>query len=1085
MITKATAGDYYACTDSRTLYKDLTSSLEDRRIVNAVQLYKDNERAKIRPVNGRLYYVWETNELWTYDSGWTLKIGRSRDYNGYIYQNGYIKDISPVDSTASEPGTGVLDNNGLLGDGSVVIRDSNRLVKGKIAIDSEDSSLIVSSFLGGGMSFYPNGDNTLGSLRIYNKHIDEVTLEILQDKAISWFQGETNGTDDFYVNIDGGTVEPTEVPIEYNSIIITTSAERTGVNTNNETFIIRQDFTITIYSDLTTTVKIVTSDNSNDPQGVEVIDENDRLSTIYMNPGVVTSERVAHAKREVSADGNLVVTTAENIILTILTSKNSAEVGYNAMIDYTQSSIKDEATAGYLLFQTQANVIMHYRYVLMHEGNFNIHKYVTPELVLEKLQECEPPLDIVVKYLGMIGEDGELIKFTPEDFASKVHKHLSGSFNSFGVYEEQDLVDLDEVVYKLIQKALVNGMENTTGLTVYTTEYVETDPDLTGGYGIERMKIYFDTNETMIEFQDYDVSAMTEDEIEATIPPEEERYKNPVMGTVAVDLSKNQVTARLIVNPYGHKHYLKDMKDYDEFLEWLSNEYVHQSDTVKLPYGEIAGVNEGDKLIYTDVDGRMPVDITGTAADASKLDHEVDLIIHDTYSDTDIGQALDVDLSEDTVTIDITITGETHKHDRYVLNENAVRDPIDEANNDQVGVTVPSMDENRIIKDQYLPVNVKYAMYYAGEFNPDTGYPVTPERPYAVFVANVSGYINNSPAEEYFKTGDLALYTGLFNDAPVWMKIENGYTDGSTTYTFDTVPVEPGFYQVLNDETAPINDQSSNFSWVVMTCSTNIMERFIQIAIRNDGMHYSRTLLVEYVDDPNTGQQVPTGNITRKEWRRISNKTTSTYYTVYTNEWVYVDVTAGNIDLYEVVLDNNKIAETVSIYSRYDIYTVNDETLSMLQSSGVQRLTVYNRNGDPVLCSYGNKPSKNLELEIQVTPVEVNVITYDIASNGYRWIESNEMDSMVNPVTGLCDVGSEYLIDQQLGTVQLVTIAGMNPRSASELDKYMDYYFKFPTDGPTMINQILKYDVSPDDPESVVSIYIQSYGTAIVYTTYS
>lgn len=113
-----------------------------------------------RPVNGNLYYVWETNELWTFSSNkWQILIGNTRTSSGYYYTDGHTLDGTNDDT--------VIDNNGLLKDGSVVIRDDNRIIKGKLYVDRTNNNLVISSFLGGGIRLLPNGSqNSLGSLLI-------------------------------------------------------------------------------------------------------------------------------------------------------------------------------------------------------------------------------------------------------------------------------------------------------------------------------------------------------------------------------------------------------------------------------------------------------------------------------------------------------------------------------------------------------------------------------------------------------------------------------------------------------------------------------------------------------------------------------------------------------------------------------------------------------------------------------------------------------------------------------------------------------------------------------------------------------
>lgn len=147
MATALNPGVYYFCTDSNRLYKDAETG-RYRITVDFINTEIDRVY-NVRPANGTNYYVYETNELWLYNSAWVLLDGIPRESNGYYYTDGLI---SPTDDI-----TTVLDNNGLLGDGSVCVRDQNRVIKGKLYINARNNNLTMSSFLGGGLTFLPDG----------------------------------------------------------------------------------------------------------------------------------------------------------------------------------------------------------------------------------------------------------------------------------------------------------------------------------------------------------------------------------------------------------------------------------------------------------------------------------------------------------------------------------------------------------------------------------------------------------------------------------------------------------------------------------------------------------------------------------------------------------------------------------------------------------------------------------------------------------------------------------------------------------------------------------------------------------------
>lgn len=194
MNTKIKKGNIYVCTDSRKMYEDVTDT---SRILLSVTMI-DTEKKRVYdtvPQNNVNYYVWETNELWLWMNSWIKIIGNTTYPTAYQYVDGLPEGIGG--SGCCNP-----DQNGILGDGSVVIRDVNRIIKGKIYIDETNDNLVISSFLGGGMKLLPNGKmGELGSLDI-------------QETGKAWYYGEWNTYDNMYVNFDteNGGEDPSPYP---------------------------------------------------------------------------------------------------------------------------------------------------------------------------------------------------------------------------------------------------------------------------------------------------------------------------------------------------------------------------------------------------------------------------------------------------------------------------------------------------------------------------------------------------------------------------------------------------------------------------------------------------------------------------------------------------------------------------------------------------------------------------------------------------------------------------------------------------------------------------------------------------------
>ena len=158
-------GNMYICTDSLQMYYDESAVKRSKYTYTGIKTINDL-MYNTTPNYGTSYYCWEDNSLWLWLNKWITLWSDTNYPSAYIYT---------TYSTKENPGTlnsvyninNVLDNNGLLQDGSVVIRDGHRIIKGKLFVNEENDNLTFSSFLGGGIRLLPNGEiDTNGELFI-------------------------------------------------------------------------------------------------------------------------------------------------------------------------------------------------------------------------------------------------------------------------------------------------------------------------------------------------------------------------------------------------------------------------------------------------------------------------------------------------------------------------------------------------------------------------------------------------------------------------------------------------------------------------------------------------------------------------------------------------------------------------------------------------------------------------------------------------------------------------------------------------------------------------------------------------------
>ena len=187
--TKQQLGYMYMCLDTMKLYFDQAIGPNGRVLYEYISVRTLNDlQYNIEPILGAVYYCWEDNSLWFWNNKWISLYSETTYPSGYVYD-----DIPSMDNPATlnpiyryDMPNMPADDNGLLKDGSVVVRDENRLIKGRLYIDSGNDNLVISSYLGGGIRFLPNGKMTTdGEL-----YIDNEIQENNVNKAVAGLRAE-------------------------------------------------------------------------------------------------------------------------------------------------------------------------------------------------------------------------------------------------------------------------------------------------------------------------------------------------------------------------------------------------------------------------------------------------------------------------------------------------------------------------------------------------------------------------------------------------------------------------------------------------------------------------------------------------------------------------------------------------------------------------------------------------------------------------------------------------------------------------------------------------------------------------------
>lgn len=326
---KAKAGQMYFVTDSRVLYKDNGNSTAQRLRFNAVILHTDAERLNsIKPTIGKFYYVEETNSLWLFDTRWVLKIGNTMAYNTY-YAGDYVSPVINVETSISGPtGDVIIDNNGLLGDGSVVIRDINRITRAVEKSNLTYNRIELKSYLDDGFLFIPNAhlpyndlSTSLGALHLTVEKNEINNATNLDLNGAAHYYGTWNNYGNMYlIQKDNDGIIPADyVPInEYELVKFYITSIKQG-----DEGLITNHIIIRPISDSLAIFQIVSILDENSSSVVQ----NDMGELIFTNSGAVIENVMYECTRRIMTNDNEYkceyILDTHGVIITISQSKNS------------------------------------------------------------------------------------------------------------------------------------------------------------------------------------------------------------------------------------------------------------------------------------------------------------------------------------------------------------------------------------------------------------------------------------------------------------------------------------------------------------------------------------------------------------------------------------------------------------------------------------------------------------------------------------------------------------------------------------------------------------------------------------------
>ena len=360
-------GQLYYVTDLRAVYQDLGVHKTDRRQIHALVLNTEYERGTvIRPQNGFNYYVIESNNLWTFDAKWVLRDGDVSEYNAYAYSG--TNGITPVVTLDpyicnSETGDRIIDNNGLLGDGSVVVRDSNRIIRGKLGIDYTNNELSIIGYQDNGITIYPYGLESVPKTRrkygalhlgIASETSSESTVASIYRRGKAEYNGDFYVIGDVYSQVAESSFkyELSRTP-EAPSKMVHNFSTTKSVEEDSSNVITHFDFSIEVISDTDAKVTVVEYRQEADS---EVVGEHGEM--LYDGKFVWGSEKVYNATRVIDRQDKvsykLIGDRNENTF-TLEGSPSSAVVTFNTFDYINEGASTVYAITNYYNIQCLSN----------------------------------------------------------------------------------------------------------------------------------------------------------------------------------------------------------------------------------------------------------------------------------------------------------------------------------------------------------------------------------------------------------------------------------------------------------------------------------------------------------------------------------------------------------------------------------------------------------------------------------------------------------------------------------------------------------------------------------------------------------